>query len=121
MHGPAELPSDVLRFVAQAHAFGCRPDKQRGEKNSAADRSELHCVHVMVADGVPVACKPGFSEGVPELARFMRSNTCRLQRSQTEIVLCDSPEKWGLQDVQKLFPNVKSVGGDPLHAWMHLA
>ena len=92
-----------------------------GRKNSAADRSELHCVHVMVADGVPVACKPGFSEGVPELARFMRSNTCLSQRSQTEIVLFDSPEKWGLQDVQKLFPNVKCVGGDPLHAWMHLA
>eukprot|EP00959_Pyramimonas_sp_CCMP1952_P368502 7719078-Pyramimonas_sp.AAC.1 len=51
----------------------------------------------------------------------MGSNASLSRRSQTGTALFDSPEKWGIQGMQKLFPNVKCAGGDPLHAWAHLA
>ncbi|CAK0812923.1 unnamed protein product, partial [Prorocentrum cordatum] len=91
-----------------------------GKKKDDSDRSEFHCVHVMIADGVPVSCKPGHSEGVPELSDFIEANATLAQRRQAEIILFDTPEKWDMQKAQKLFPNLKCVGGDPLHAWMDL-
>jgi hypothetical protein len=93
---------------------------KHGRSKTAIDRTELHAVHVQIADGVPVSCKPGYSEGVPELTSFMKSSAPYAKRLETEIALFDTPDKWSMDKIQKIYPNVLCVGGDPLHACMAL-
>ena len=89
---------------------------QGGEK----DPSALRCVHVMMAQQVPFSCKPGYAEGVPELAAFMKNSTTPSQRRETEIALFDTPYAWPLEKARRVFPNLKCVGGDPMHACIDL-
>ena len=69
---------------------------------------------------VPVLCEAGYGEGVRELSAVLRSSGTPSQRQETEIALFDTPDKWGIKKARVIFPNLKCVGGDPLHAWMDL-
>ena len=80
----------------------------------------FHAVRVVMADQVPVLCEAGYGEGVRELSAVLRSSGTPSQRQETEIALFDTPDKWGIKKARVIFPNLKCVGGDPLHAWMDL-